>query len=284
MNKIAIVTDSTADIPKDLIEKYKIKIVPLYVNFEDGSYLENGVDLTSKQFYEKLENAKKQVTTSQPTPQDFIKTYEELLKDNKAIISIHISQKMSGTFASAEMAGKELSGNDIEVIDSQLVHMPLCILVIRAAELALDGKSKEEILNDINELKQRITILFIPSSLKYLIMNGRIGRAKGLIASVLEICPILTLHAGEVSQFKTTRRFSQAKNELINSMKSMVKDTNKLMVIVSDSNAKTEGDEMAQRVKEAFTPKQIMRADIGAVVGNNLGPGGIAVTFYEEQD
>ena len=115
-------------------------------------------------------------------------------------------------------------------------------------------------------------------------MNGRIGRAKGLIASVLEICPILTLHAGEVSQFKTTRRFSQAKNELINSMKSMVKDTNKLMVIVSDSNAKAEGDEMAQRVKEAFTPKQIMRADIGAVVGNNLGPGGIAVTFYEEQD
>ena len=154
MSKIAIVTDSTADIPKDLVEKYKIKVVPLYVNFEDKSYLNDGIDITSKQFYEKLENAKKQVTTSQPTPQDFIKVYKELLKDNDSIISIHISQKMSGTFASAEMARKELSGNDIEVIDSELVHMPLGILVIRAAELVSEGKTKEEILQDINELKQ----------------------------------------------------------------------------------------------------------------------------------
>jgi len=282
VSKIAIVTDSTADIPKDLVEKYKIKVVPLYVNFEDKSYVNDGVDITSKQFYEKLENAKKQVTTSQPTPQDFIKAYNELLKENEAIISIHLSQKMSGTFASAEIARKELVGKDIEVIDSELVHMPLGVLAIRAAEMALDGKSKEEILKAVNDLKQKITILFIPSSLKYLIMNGRIGRAKGLIASVLEIRPILTVRMGEVSQFKSTRRFSQAKNELIDSIKSMVKDTSKLMVIVSDSDAKAEGDEMAQRIKETFTPKQIMRAEIGPVVGNNLGPGGIAVTFYEE--
>src|SRR4030042_2439413 len=277
MSKIVIVTDSTADIPKDLIEKFKIKVVPLYLNFEDRSYLEDGIDITSKQFYEKLKEVKKQPTTSQPTPQDFIKAYNELLKENEAIISIHISQKMSGTFSSAEIARKELTGKDIEVIDSELVHMPLGILVIKAAELALDGKSKEEILKPINDLKQKISILFIPNTLKYLIMNGRIGRAKGLIASVLEINPILTLHMGEVSQFKTTRRLSQAKNELINSMKSMVKDTNKLTVIVSDSNATAEGDEMARRIKETFTPKQIMRAEIGPVVGNNLGPGGIAV-------
>ena len=281
MNKIAIVTDSTADIPKDLVEKHKIKVVPLYVNFEDRSYLEDGVDITSKQFYEKLKNAKKQTTTSQPTPQDFIKVYSELLKDNEAIISIHISKKMSGTFNSAEMARKELSGSDIEVIDSELVHMPLGLLVIKAAELAREGKSKEEILKAINELKQKITILFIPSTLKYLIMNGRIGRAKGLIASVLEISPILTLHMGEVSQFKTTRRFSQAKNELINSIKNTVKDTSKLTVIVSDSDTKAEGDELTEKIRETFNPKQIMRAEIGAVVGNNLGPGGLAVTFYE---
>jgi DegV family protein with EDD domain len=282
MSKIAIVTDSTSDIPKDLIEKLKIKVVPLYVNFEDKSYLEDGLDLTSKQFYEKLKEVKKQPTTSQPTPQDFIKAYDELLKENEAIISIHISQKMSGTFSSAEMARKELPGKDIEVIDSELVHMPLGILVMKAAEMALDGKSKEEILKTINDLKQKITILFIPNTLKYLIMTGRIGRAKGLIASVLEIRPILTVHMGEVSQFKTTRRFSQAKNELINSLKSVVKDTSKLMVVVSDSDAKAEGDEMAQRIKDTFNPKQIMRATIGAVVGNNIGPGGIAVTFYEE--
>lgn len=282
MSKVAIVTDSTADIPKDLVERYGIKVIPLYVNFEDRSYLDDRVDITSKQFYERLRSVKKQPTTSQPTPQDFIKAYSELLKENGSIISIHISKKMSGTYNSAEMARKELSDSDIEVIDSELVHIPLGILVIKAAELARDGKSKEEILDAINKLKQKITVLFIPSTLKYLIMGGRIGRAKGLIASVLEIRPILTLRLGEVSQFKTTRRFSQAKNELINSMKSMVKDTNKLMVTISDSDAKAEGDEMAERIKETFNPKQSMRAEIGAVVGNNLGPGGVAVTFYEQ--
>jgi len=282
MSKVAIVTDSTADIPKDLVERYGIKVIPLYVNFEDRSYLDDRVDITSKQFYERLRSVKKQPTTSQPTPQDFVKVYSELLKENGSIISIHISKKMSGTYNSAIMARKELSDSDIEVIDSELVHMPLGILVIKAAELARDGKSKEEILDAINKLKQKIRVLFIPSTLKYLIMGGRIGRAKGLIASVLEIRPILTLCMGEVSQFKTTRRFSQAKNELINSMKSMVKDTNKLMVIISDSDAKAEGDEMAERIKETFNPKQSMRAEIGAVVGNNLGPGGVAVTFYEQ--
>jgi len=282
MSKTAIVTDSTADIPKDLIEKYRIKVVPLYVNFEDKSYLDNGVDITSKQYYERLKNVKKQPTTSQPTPSDFVKVYSELLKENDNIVSIHISKKMSGTFNSADMARKELSDKDIEVIDSELVHMPLGILVIKAAELSQEGKSKEEILKAVNDLKQKVTVLFIPSTLKYLIMGGRIGRAKGLIASVLEIRPILTLHMGEVTQFKTTRRFSQAKNELINSIKNMVKDTGKLMVIVSDSDAKEEGDEMAERIKETFHPKQIMRAEIGAIVGNNVGPGALAVTFYEE--
>jgi DegV family protein with EDD domain len=282
MSKTAIVTDSTADIPKDLIEKYRIKVVPLYVNFEDKSYLDNGVDITSKQYYERLKNVKKQPTTSQPTPSDFVKVYSELLKENDSIVSIHISKKMSGTFSSADMARKELSDKDIEVIDSELVHMPLGILVIKAAELSQEGKSKEEILKAVNDLKQKVTVLFIPSTLKYLIMGGRIGRAKGLIASVLEIRPILTLHMGEVTQFKTTRRFSQAKNELINSIKNMVKDTGKLMVIVSDSDAKEEGDEMAERIKETFNLKQIMRAEIGAIVGNNVGPGALAVTFYEE--
>ena len=282
MSKTAIVTDSTADIPKDLTEKYRIKVVPLYVNFEDKSYLDNGVDITSKQYYERLKNVKKQPTTSQPTPSDFVKVYSELLKENDSIVSIHISKKMSGTFSSADMARKELSDKDIEVIDSELVHMPLGILVIKAAELSREGKSKEEILKAVNDLKQKVTVLFIPSTLKYLIMGGRIGRAKGLIASVLEIRPILTLHMGEVSQFKTTRRLSQAKNELINSIKNMVKDTDKLMVIVSDSDAKAEGDEMAERIKETFNPKQIMRAEIGAIVGNNVGPGALAVTFYEE--
>jgi DegV family protein with EDD domain len=282
MNKIKIVTDSTADISPELVEKYNIEVIPLYVNFGEESYLDDGQRLTKKQFYEKLEKTKAQVTTSQPAPQDFIEVYGRLLEDYQSIISIHISQKMSGTFNSAQIAKRKFPNSDIEIIDSELVHMPLGLLVIKAAELALKNRPKEEIIDAVQELRQKIKVLFIPHTLKYMIKSGRIGRAKGLIASLLEIRPILTFHKGETSQFKTTRRFGQAKDELIKSMKGMIKDTNNLTVIVSDSDAKAEGDMMAQRIKEAFSPREIMRAEVGPVVGNHLGPGGITVTFYEE--
>ena len=168
---------------------------------------------------------------------------------------------MSGTIASAEMAKKEL-GKDINIVDSEFVHMPLGALVIRAAELASQGKSKEEILGFIEEFKNKIKILFIPRNLKHLIMGGRIGRAKGLIASLLEINPILTIHQGEVSQYKTTRRWSQAKTELIESMKTMVKKPENLIVYVADSDAKESGDEIFERVKAEVNPKAVYRSYI----------------------
>ena len=201
MSKIAIVTDSTADISRELIEKNNIRVIPLYVNFEDASYVDDGVSITNQQFYEKLRNVKVLPKTAQPTPNDFMQAYKDVLKDNDSIISIHISKKMSGTIDSAEMAKKELAGEDIVIIDSGLVHMPLGVVVLKAAEFAGKGKSKEEIIEAIDKLRQQMTILFIPRNLKYLIMGGRIGRARGLIASILEINPILTLHLGEVSQY-----------------------------------------------------------------------------------
>jgi DegV family protein with EDD domain len=281
MGKIAIVTDSTSDIPQDLISKYNIKVVPLYVNFEDENFADNGVDITYQKFYEKLADVKVLPKSAQPSPADFINAYREVLKENDSIISIHISKKMSGTIDSAELAKKEL-GADIEIIDSELVHIPLGLVVLKAAELAGQGKSKEQIINTVNEFRKKISVLFIPRTLKYLIMGGRIGRAKGLIASLLEINPILTLNLGEVSQYKTTRRWNQAKNELIDSMKSMIKNSSNVITYVTDSNASSEGDDMLERVKNEIGPKAAYRSYIGSIVGIHLGPGAVAVTFYEE--
>jgi DegV family protein with EDD domain len=279
---IAIVTDSTSDIPRDLCEKYKITVVPLLTIFKDRSYIDDGVDITVDEFYKKLRAAETLPTTAQPSPGDFVNTYRDLLKDHDSIISIHISKKMSGTLDSTELAKKELPGKDIEIIDSEGVHMPLGFPVIKAAKLAQEGKSKDEIVKAVNDLKEKVTVLFIPNTLKYLKKGGRIGRAKGLIASLLDIKPVLTINLGEVSQYKTTRRWNQAKNELIDSMKHMVKNGENLIVSVGDSDAKEEGDEMAERIKDTFKPKQLTRVDIGCVVGTHLGPGGIGITFYEE--
>jgi len=282
MSKIAIVTDSTSDMPKDIAKKLEITVVPLTVIFEKEGFLDDGKEITMDEFYKKIRSAKKLPTTTQPTPKDFIKVYSNILKEYDSIISIHISKKMSGTINSAELAKKELPGKDIEIIDTGYVHFPLGFIALKAGQLAQEGKSKQEILKNISDLQSKVKVLFIPSTLEYLKRGGRIGKAKGLIASILEIKPILTIHDGEVSQFKTTRRWNQAKSELIQSMKNIVKNPHNLIVSIGDSDAKEDAAEMEERIKGEFNPKKIYRVDIGVVVGTHLGPGGIAITFYEE--
>ena len=282
MSKIAIITDSTSDIPEDMVKELDLKIIPLTVNFGEESFLDNGKDINKKDFYNKVRSSEKLPTTTQPTPKNFIELYSDTLKTSDSIISIHISKKMSGTINSAEMARKELPGRDIEIIDSELVHMPLGFLAIKAAQLAQQGRSKEEILKEVYDLKPKITVLIVPSTLEYLKKGGRIGKAKGLIASLLEIKPILTIHDGEISQFKTARRWNQAKIELIDSMKTMVNNHENLIVSVGHADAKDDAAEMYEKIKETFNPKKIINVDIGIVVGTHLGPGGLGITFYEE--
>lgn len=282
MSKIAIVTDSTSDMPKNIAKKLEITVVPLTVIFEKEVFLDDGKEITIDEFYKKIRSVKKLPTTTQPTPKDFIKVYSNILEEYDSIISIHISKKISGTINSAELAKKELPGKDIEIIDTGYVHFPLGFIALKAGQLAQEGKSKQEILKNISDLQSKVKVLFIPSTLEYLKRGGRIGKAKGLIASILEIKPILTIHDGEVSQFKTTRRWNQAKSELIQSMKNIVKNPHNLIVSIGDSDAKEDAAEMEERIKGEFNPKKIYRVDIGVVVGTHLGPGGIAITFYEE--
>ncbi len=281
MAKIAIVTDSTADLPENLYKEYNISVVPLSVIFGENAYLDNGKEITKREFYQKLKTSKKLPTTAQPTPADFKAVYENLLKFYDYIISIHISKKMSGTADSAEIAKKELEQDRIEIIDSELTTIALGMLVLQAAKSAAQGKSKEEILNEIYNIKSKMHTLFVPITLEYLQKGGRIGRAKGLIASLLEIKPILTLYLGEVSQYKNTRRWNQAKKEIISSMQSMVKDSSRLVVTVADADLKEDGDEMVEKINETFKPKILMRSEIGCIVGTHLGPA-IAIAFYED--
>lgn len=281
MSRIAIVTDSTSDIPKDMVKEHQITSVPLSVIFGEETFLDDGIQITIEEFYKKLRSEEKLPTTTQPTPRDFVDVYKDLLKDHDRVVSIHISKKMSGTINSAEMAKQQMPDAPIEIIDSEFTHMPLGFLVLEAAKVANAGGSNSEIKSTIDGLRNRMNELFVPSTLEYLKKGGRIGKARGLIASLLEIKPILTLHDGEVSQFKTARRWNQAKTEIINSMETLINDPLKLTVSVGDSDTEEDGAEMYDRIKEKFNPKKIFRVNIGAVVGTHLGPGGIAVSFYE---
>ncbi len=196
--QVRIVTDSTADIPDDIAEDLGIVVVPLTVNFDDGSY-RDGVDLSREEFYARLATAGKPPTTSQPTPQDFLKQYEELSWETKAVLSIHISSRMSGTVQSARTASEQVSGLEVKVMDSRTVSGALGLVVIETARAARRGASLEELEVLASSLCARARVYFTVGTLDYLVKGGRIGRAKAIVGKLARLKPILTVEDGKIA-------------------------------------------------------------------------------------
>jgi DegV family protein with EDD domain len=282
MGNIAIVTDSTSDLPGNIYEGYDLSVVPLSVVFGAKTYLDDGIDIKEDDFYKMMESSTEMPKASQPTPGDFINTYSKLTKQGKEIISIHISKKLSGTINSAELAAGQFEKGKIEVIDSEVVHMSCGFMALKAAKMATEGNKKEVIIKELSSFRNKVNSFFIPKSLDNLIKGGRINKIKGKLATFLEIKPILTLKDGEVALYKNSRTWTLAKKEILNSMEGIIKDSRKLTVSIGDVANSEGADEMEQNIKERFNPSQIIKVKIGIVVGSHLGIGGLGITFFEE--
>lgn len=282
MGNIAIVTDSTSDLPESMYKEYGLSVVPLSVIFNAKIYLDDGIDIKEDDFYKIMESSTEMPMASQPTPGAFISAYSGLIKQGKEIISIHISRKLSGTLNSAEIAARQFGKGKIEVYDSELVHMACGFMALRAAKMADECNKKEAIIKELSNFRNKINSFFIPKSLDNLIKGGRINKIKGKFATLLEIKPILTLRDGEVALYKNSRKWELAKKELLNSMEGLVKEGKKLTVSIGDVASSEEADEIEQNIKERFNPLQITRVKIGIVVGSHLGIGGLGVTFFED--
>ncbi|MBC7333530.1 MAG: DegV family protein [Actinobacteria bacterium] len=282
MGEITIVTDSTSDLPGYLYEGYGLLVVPLSVVFEGKTYLDDGISIKPEDFYRMMQASTEMPKASQPTPGDFLRVYSDLINQGREIISIHISRKLSGTLNSAEIAANQFEKGKVELVDSELVHMPCGFLALKAAKMAKEGVTKNEIISEIINFRKKINSFFLPKSLENLIKGGRVNKIKGKLASLLEIKPILTLRDGEVSLYKNTRKWELAKKELLDSMESLVSGRGKLTVSIGDVSSKEEANEMEERIRERFNPAQIIRTNIGIVVGSHLGIGGLGITFFEE--
>lgn len=282
MESVAVVTDSTSDLPGNIYKGYNLTVIPLSVVFSNRTYLDDGVDIKEDDFYQMMQSSSEMPKSAQPTPGDFINTYGKLIKQGKEIISIHISRKLSGTLNSAELAAKQFEKGDIEIIDSELVHMPCGFMALKAAKMAAEGSKREDIIKELDVFRNKINSFFIPKSLDNLIKGGRINKIKGKFATILEIKPILTLKDGEVALYKNSRKWELAKKELLDSMESMIKDPKKLTVSIGDVGSDAEADEMEQKIRERFEPLEIVRTKIGIVVGAHLGIGGLGITFFED--
>ena len=190
---IKIATDSSADLLAPIAQELGISVVPLYVRFGDDIYRER-VSINDEEFYQKLVHGTVYPVTIQPGPQDFVEVYQRLSEEADAIVSIHLSSKLSGTFNSALQAKDMLSNScHIEVVDSQTITLALGLMTIAAAEAANAGESLQQVLAVVKEAMHDTHSLVLLDTLKYLQMGGRIGKAKALLGSVLHVKPLISI-------------------------------------------------------------------------------------------
>jgi DegV family protein with EDD domain len=273
---VAIVTDSTADLPPDLAASRAITVVPLTLNFE-GKALLDGTDIRPDEFYRRLPSATTHPTTSQPSPGRFAEAYASLLEDHESVLSIHISQKLSGTYESARQAADMTDRKRVRVVDSELVSMSLGLLILAASALAFGGSDGQAIEAKVLDMRAHVQTYFSVATLEFLRRGGRIGRASALLGSVLQVKPVLCIRDGLVTPLERVRTFERALNRVVELTREVDRGHG-VCVIVGHAGAEAD----AERIGRELDPiaETLMIQPLGPVVGAHAGPGVVGVGCY----
>lgn len=218
MKNLKIICDSLSDIPKELVEKYDIEVVPLTVIL-DGKEYRDGIDISKDDFYKRLREENVYPKTSQATYAQFREIFEKYANEGRSILYIAGSSSATGTYQSAVMAKNDVDG-EIHVYDSQTFTYLIGILVVEASKLSKEGKSIDEIIKAIDKLRERTYVLFSVDTLEYLQKGGRISSTKAAIGSILNIKPILNINNGLVSPVCQVR----GKKNVLSKMIELIKE------------------------------------------------------------
>ncbi|MEW4308366.1 DegV family protein [Rossellomorea marisflavi] len=280
MEKIKIVTDSTADLSEDMIGELDIHVVPLSIFVEGETYLDR-VDLSPEMFLEKMKASDELPKSSQPSAGVFAEMYDELGKDGSKVISIHMTGGMSGTVRSAESAA-EITDTDVTVVDSRFISRGLGFQVIEAARLAREGKGLEEILKAITEIREKTQLYVVVDTLENLVKGGRIGKGKAMIGSLLNIKPIASLAGGEYTPVAKVRSHTQVVKFLVQQFMEDVKGK----TIKGVGLCHADGLALAQNLKSKIAEKTgYDQFDIGVttpIISTHTGIGAIGFTYYTD--
>ncbi len=270
--RIALVTDSTADLPPEQAARAQARVVPLYVHLGGNTY-RDGVEITAGQVIEAMKQGTEPPTTSQPTPEDFKAAYAEALEEADKVLSIHISSKLSGTVQSARMAAESFPGQ-VEVFDTLQASAGVGTLVLFARELLDLGLGLEAVLEKLRRARDGSILRFTVASLEFLKKNGRIGGAQALLGTLLKIKPILTLKDGRVEPAGKARGEKKALAEMAKALAEWAqgkKDPRIAYLFAADADAV---EPLKARVQElGLSPKELYTGELGAVISSHVGPG-----------
>ncbi len=268
---IRVVTDSTCDLPAEIIEKYGIKVVPLFINVGDQEYLD-GIDITRTEFYEKLPYFPTNPTTAVPSPLKFKAVYDSLAEEGATdILSIHISEALSAMVNVAHQAAKETASAVIHVIDGHQLSLGTGFLVETAAKMASLGHSLRDIFETVNSQIKRTHVFAALDTLEYLKRSGRMNRWMSSIGSLLQIKPILTMHNGIPGNEKVRTREKAMKRVV--QMLEAVGPSERIALVHTNAAARIK--ELARMAEHLLPKGDIMQEDITPVIGAHIGPGAV---------
>jgi len=281
MSKVAVVTDSTINIPADLAKPYPLFVVPLQLIWGNETFRDS-VDITPTEFYTRLKTDKVNPSTSQPSPAVFIELYSKLLNQGYDILSVHISSRLSGTLASAEQAKDHFPGANIELVDSLSTSMATGLPLLYTLRAAAQGATLKECKALVEQGLANSGVLFAVSTLEYLHRGGRIGGAAAFLGTALNLKPILEMREGRIEAIERVRTMSKASERLLNLFEERINGQSPVWISALHVDAANEARELLELACQRFNKEEIIEANISEVspvVGTHTGPGTLGLAY-----
>lgn len=277
--KVAIIIDSTANLPQELVDKYGIHVVPQIVNW-DGQSLLDGIDLHAEDFYKKLPTSKSNPTTSQPSAGEFLEHFQKVAATADSIVGIFISEFLSGTLSSARTAKEMMGDYPLEIVDSRSASMGLGLIGLAAARAAAAGKDYQEVAAIARALVPKVRVMFVVDTLEYLHRGGRIGGAKRLIGSVLSVKPLLHLEDGKIEPLASVRTKKKALQHMFDVAAQELSGKSGVHSAVLHAVALPEAEQLAAQLQEKINPVELVLGELSPVIGTHVGPGTLGIAYY----
>lgn len=287
MGQVKIVTDTTCDLPQDIIQKYDIRLVPISITLGDNTYKEL-IELPPEQFYDYLSSSPQRPTSAPPSRKDFSDVYTKLIQEADDVLSIHISKAWTPTpelatnmarfvMGAAKKQGKNL---DITVIDSLNTSIGLGMIVIEAAQQAQAGKSKDEVIAHIMPIINNIKSVFMVDDISYLEKSGRIGKAVSTIGGFLRVKPILSIEGGETSAKGFPMGSESAYDKIIKVMGEAIPFGSNIKVGIAHAMGAEKVAAIKPKIQDKYNCAELYETYMGSAVGATVGPGSFGIEYY----
>ena len=280
MSKIAVVTDSTSWMPRDLLAKYNITMAPQLLIWGDQT-LRDGIDIQPDEFYARIKTAKVMPTTSQVSIPTMESIFRERVEKGMEVIGIFVSSKLSGTIQSAMQAREMMgaAGEKVHVVDSQATAMAMGFQVLATARAIADGANLADAIAVAEKARDHTGVYFAVDTLEFLHRGGRIGGAQRLLGTALNMKPVLALQDGRVEAIERIRTKSKAVDRVIEIVMEKTKGKSPIHLATLHANAPQEAKEMLERASKELNPVEALFTEVSPVVGNHAGPGVVGLAY-----